>query len=46
MISSKADTTLAATFPVYYDSEPEYTGFNFHESWNIRDSLHTTLYQL
>ena len=27
-------------------SEPGYSGFSFHEPWNIRDSLYTTLYQL
>ena len=39
MISSKADTTFAATFPVYKDSEPGYAGFIFNEQWNIRDGL-------
>ena len=41
MTSSKSDPTFVATFPVYENSERIYTGFNFPEACNIRDSLYT-----
>ena len=44
MIISKSDATFAAMFPVYENSDLGYTGFNFYESGNIRDTLYTTLY--
>ena len=33
MISSKADTTFVAMFPLYQDNESRYKGSNFHEPW-------------